>query len=790
MTDATTQISNVPASDFLIRGSDYLAQHPGFKLIGRDEELVSVSNVLMRKHNNNLIMHGANGVGISSILLGLQAAKESDDTPFDIVGKRFYYLDIDALFESGDGAKIVEGFQRTMATLKSQPDTVLIVEDVKDFLDGVRDNGVKNIINMLMREARTNENLQVIFETRDNSIGELMKAHSDILESFTILQIQEPSPKNQLDIVKAILPSLEEFHGVKISDEALNMVIELTAKYPGLNLNTAQPKRTTMILEGALTAYRHEMHSHPAMITRAERALEDVLQAEEGRGGPLEDKSANELAALKIERSAALEAARAGWTEIQAQLRKLYKDQRTGEQRIRELDAEVEAARKKAAEAVASAENRAESAAAQPAPEAAVAEAAPKTAPAFGRVASFTRMVQGAGIEGTAVTGLKDERTAMLELVAKSRDEYQRLTAELNTGLELRPEHVLGEFSRLSGVPMNKLQQDETQKLMSLEATMGQRVFGQDEPLQAVAKAVRRGRAGLKKPNKPIGSFLFMGPSGVGKTELAKALAEAMFGDERSLQIYNMSEYMEKHSSAKLIGSPPGYEGYEAGGLLTNAMRRQPYCVNVFDEMEKASTTVFDLFLQVLDEGRLVDNHGIESSFANSINIFTSNIGAVHFLNPDIEFEEAKKRALAELKDPAQSGLRPEFLNRFSGIFCFNRLGLPQIEMIAGKAFADLNKWVASKGIKVVISDEDKAAMCADHYAPENGARGIMSYILENDITDGVAETLLKQPDTAGTVQVTYDRATKSASMVFLPAEKTAKGPANQNTATAPAKKA
>jgi ATP-dependent Clp protease ATP-binding subunit ClpB len=216
-------------------------------------------------------------------------------------------------------------------------------------------------------------------------------------------------------------------------------------------------------------------------------------------------------------------------------------------------------------------------------------------------------------------------------------------------------------------------------------------------------------------------------------------------------------------------------------------MRRKPYCVNVFDEVEKANKTVFDLFLQIVDEGRLTDNHGIPSSFGNSINILTSNVGAKYFLDESLTFDEAKEKAIADLwnPDPEIGGFRPEFLNRFTGIFCFNRLGQPQIELIAGKSIKELNNWIADKGLKVEIPEEDKKAMCQDKYNPKNGARGIMNYI-EREITSDVADTVLKHPDTPGTVKVKYDREQKKAVTEFIPAGKEAaapQGPANQNTA-------
>ena len=349
---------------------------------------------------------------------------------------------------------------------------------------------------------------------------------------------------------------------------------------------------------------------------------------------------------------------------------------------------------------------------------------------------------------------------------------------------------MLAEFSRLSGVPVSRLGQDETTKLLNLEGTLKKRVFGQDDPVQAVAKSVRRGRTGMKKANKPIGSFLFLGPSGVGKTELAKALAETLFGDETSLKTYNMSEYQEKHSVSTLIGAPPGYEGYADGGLLTNNMRRQPYVVNVFDEIEKGHKDVYDLFLQILDEGKLNDRRGLTASFANSINVMTSNIGAEFFLREDLTFEQAKAEAMKVLWNPDKenggSGYRPEFLNRFTGIFCFNRLGQPEIMMIADKTFKEINGWIADKGLTVDMDPQQKADMCKNEYVPRGGARSIMKFI-ENNITSDISDEILRNPDDSGVLKVSYDKDTRNTKIELVKKGQEAAKPANENVVSATA---
>ncbi|MDE2335699.1 MAG: AAA family ATPase, partial [Alphaproteobacteria bacterium] len=584
-----------------------------------------------------------------------------------------------------------------------------------------------------------------------------------------------------------------------------------TKKYPGLTLDLAQPKRSIVILEGALAAYCRTARARPAELDALEEKLAGVTLAIEkgGAAGPLAGKSQKELAALKLETENTIKEVTEDWTSRKETLSHLRDEQTKGTDALRELDTAIadQTAKEQKLKAARKAYHEAPDAAARQkikdeyklhnGEELVVGEENGKGVKGkFGHFADLNTAVS------PELAALKKARTEVEQELAANKEKYADLLKDGNGGaaLTLTDEHVLAEFSRLSHVPMNKLQQDESQKLLHLGETIKERVFGQDEPIEAVAKAVKRGRVGLKKPNKPIGSFLFLGPSGVGKTELAKALATTLFGDESALQIYNMSEYMEKHASAVLIGAPPGYEGHAEGGLLTNNMRRMPYCVNVFDEAEKADKQVFDLFLQIIDEGVLVDRRGVKASFANSINILTSNIGAKYFLDESLTFEQAKEKALADLWNPegdpsdpsGQKGFRPEFLNRFTGIFCFNRLGQVEIIKIANKSLKELNQWVAENGISVSMPEKDLKAMCEDQYDPKNGGRGIMNYI-ENNITSDVADTLLEHPGTHGTVEVTYtptpDKKRREDAKVrtqFIAAAAKAKppasGPANSNT--------
>jgi ATP-dependent Clp protease ATP-binding subunit ClpB len=309
-----------------------------------------------------------------------------------------------------------------------------------------------------------------------------------------------------------------------------------------------------------------------------------------------------------------------------------------------------------------------------------------------------------AGFESKEVTALKTAMAQYQQAVDDNRSKYEALTAEIDQQLLLTREHVLAECSHISGIPVSKLNQDERAKLLALDQHLAARVFGQDHVVQKLGNAVRVARVGLKEPNKPQAAFMFLGPSGVGKTELAKALTAALFDDEKALLRFDMSEYMEKHAVARLIGAPPGYEGYEAGGILTNAMRRNPLCVILFNEIEKAHPEVCNIFLQILDDARLTDNRGLTVSCSEAIIIMTTNIGTPHFLDPSIDFATARQQACADLEAKYRSG----FLHRFNGrqnIVCFHRLELPVIERIAARELYKLNERIKDAGLQVAIPD-------------------------------------------------------------------------------------
>ncbi len=757
------------SQNFLIRGSDYVGKHEDFKLVGRDDELKRLFGMLTRSQANNVLMVGPGGVGCTALCMGLQASKEDMNTPFDIVSKRFFWLDSDGLFASGKNGEINEEFQKILRTLSRSPDTVLIVEDTRDFLEAAQNSGNTHLINALMRDAR-NGKFQIVFETRDEDLESVLKCHSDMREFFTLLDVKEPVADALREIVDNGLTRLEKHHGIRIAPEAVDAAIELTNKYRvgDMGLSRAQPERTMTLLDRALTTYRLHAHARPGGLDELEAnlsAVNDALTKEiisSALAPTLEGKSKEEIESLRAVIESDIHEMMDDWETRQKTLRSLYKDQRTAEEAIRELEDQLEQQKEREAEARATSIDGSNT----------ESEAEHKK-----QIEAILKQTTAGGFESEAMRALRNDIKAFQADAAENKKKYDVLRNEINDKLSLDKEHIYNEFSTISSIAVNKLTQDEKAKLLKLEDSLSNRVFSQDKAITKLSNAIQVAKTGLQEPNKPQASFLFLGPSGVGKTELAKALTETLFDEERAMFRFDMSEYMEKHAVAKLIGAPPGYEGYEAGGILTNKVRRNPNCVILFDEIEKADVSVFDIFLQILDDARLTDNRGLTVSFKDTIILMTSNMGGKNFLDDTLTVEEAEEMALEELA----AKCRPEFLNRFNGrenIVALNKLDLPTIEKIASRELEKLNKMIAAQGLEVQMLPVDLAAMCKDKYNPVHGARGITGYIAAG-VKPGIAKTILHTPDAKGVMVAKYNQETKEVSID--PPKPKAPAPSNEN---------
>jgi ATP-dependent Clp protease ATP-binding subunit ClpB len=657
--------------DYLIRGSEYLAQHVGFNLVGRNHDLDRLSAILMRSAANSVVLVGPGGVGITALCLGLQMKKADPDAPFDIVAKRLFWLDTDRLFSSGDSNKTSEDFRKIMARLEKTPDSILIIEDTRDFIEACRNNGAVHFINDLMSAVKRNLT-QVIFETRDEDAETVMRVHSDLKECFTMMDVIEPVKEALHEIVTKASEGLAKYHEIAINDDAILEAIALTNKYrtrdPGLS--RAQPERSVTLLDRALASYRLKAHA----------GLDET---------------------------------------VSAKLREFNKNKRDGEIEIANLEENIEQRLKEIKE----------------------------------KGDSFN-----IGIEPPAVVELRKTIKEFQKVVDANKAEFDKLKLEINANLRLTKEMVTEEFAMISGIAASKLNENEREKLKGLEAELGQRVFGQPLAVGKLANAVKVARAVRRNKESPQAAFMFLGPSGVGKTEIAKALASILLGSEKSLARFDMSEYSEKHAVAKLIGAPPGYELAEAGGILTNLMRNNPNQILLFDEIEKADPQIFNLFLQILSDGRLTDNLGRTVSFADSIIIMTTNIGQPHFLNEELTWEEAETLAFEDLNNT----YRPEFLNRFAGrenIVCFRKLEVEHIEHIVMREINKISNVYGEEEIIITIQGNTITNFCADHYDPVKGARGLPGYI-ETNLEPIFADFSLD--GFTGKLFVRYDTETKS----------------------------
>lgn len=709
---------------FLISGNELLSKHPDFKLVGRANDMKRLTSVLMRNKAASVILVGPGGVGTSALVMGLQALKDDPNVPFDIVSKRIFWLKTDELFSSGNHEEINKGFNGVLTILKRTPDSILVIEDARDFIEAARNNGCSHFINSLNACLKAGET-QVILEVRDPDIDMVLAAHSDMKQCYTVVDLNEPFGQDLVDIARSNAERLSKHHDIRIEDDAVLTAIELTNKYRtrDSSLSRAQPERSSNLIDRAFATYRLDAHKRHPQVT--------ILLAS--------GVSENDPRIIQLD---------AEFAKIQLRIKELFKFQRDGELAVIGLEEQIAVVQKQE--------------------EAKARGDAPTVQPDEGsrRIQMFANVAASGGFESPAVRELRGKIRQFQQVINENRAEFDVLTEQINRQLALTKEHILAEFSRLSGIPASKLNEDEKVKLRNLETLLNGRVFGQDKVIHKIANAIKVARIGRRNGGKPQAAFLIMGPSGTGKTEVCKALAHALKDDEAALTRFDMSEYMEKHSVAKLIGAPAGYEGSERGGILTNAMRQNPHRIILFDEIEKADPAVFDLFLQILSDGRLTDNHGRTVNFSESMVIMTTNIGQTFFLDDTLSEEEAERLANIELDNV----YRPEFLNRFAGrqnIVCFNRLSLDSIEKIVKRELNSLKAAYSESGVTITFSDESVKSFCADHYQPRHGARGLQGYVVAN-IEPLVVNMILENRVDSSQLELVYNKDTKAFDTQFV----------------------
>jgi ATP-dependent Clp protease ATP-binding subunit ClpB len=656
-------------------------------VIGRDNEIRRIMQVLSRRTKNNPVLIGDPGVGKTAIVEGLARRIISGDVPESLKQKRLIAMDIGAMVA---GAKFRGEFEdRLKAFLKevtdAQGEIILFIDELHTIVGAGRAEGSMDASNLLKPQLARGE-LRTIGATTLDEYRKHIEKDAALERRFQPVMVSEPSVEDTIAILRGLKERYEVHHGVRIQDSALVAAAMLSHRYI---TDRFLPDKAIDLVDEAASRLKIELDSMPTEIDVIERAImqhEMERQALKKEKDPASKERLNkldrELAELK-EQSTAL---KAEWQKEKA----LLDEQRKLKEELDRLRTELERAQRRG-------------------------ELARASEIQYGRIPEVERRLN--------------------ELTAKADEKNRhRLLRE-----EVTEEDIADVVSSWTGIPVSRLQEGERQKLIRLEEHLHQRVVDQDAAITAVANAVRRARAGLQDPNRPIGSFIFLGPTGVGKTELSRALAEFLFDDEHAMIRIDMSEYMEKHTVSRLIGAPPGYVGYEEGGQLSEAVRRRPYSVVLFDEIEKAHHDVFNVLLQVLDDGRITDGQGRTVDFKNTVIIMTSNVGS-EFIT-----EEESKEARARLvMDALRQHFRPEFLNRIDEVIIFDRLSEENLKKIVEIQLSRLTKRLEDQKITLDLSDRAKAFIAREGYDPVYGARplkrAIQKHILDPlslDILEG-----------------------------------------------------
>lgn len=700
-----------------IASQDFLKMFPNFKLVNRDTDLERISSILCRKKNNSLLITGPRGVGVTSLLIGLQQLKEKDDTSFDILSKQFFVLDVDDLFSSGDNEQINKEFQQVIRNLEKTPNSVLVILDAYNFLEGAKNSGNLHFINTLNNADKSNL-FQVIMEVNDDQLNSVYTTNYRINDFYTLYDVKELSGQKLEDVVTEASKELIEYHGIGISEETIKEAIRLTTKYrEDYGLGITQPARTVALLDRALAAYKQSVNKqHPALIELMNKILASTNEEEK--------KQLQEIYNASYE----------DWMNTKLEIQKLAKEQSEGEVLRLKYTEELEKAKEKQNETESNLESAVDKG-----------------------VVDFKTMMK-AGFDTKEVQELKQQLKQINDQLKNNKHRYQELIKSINNGLALDKLHLMDSFSKISGISSAKLDENEIESLVNLESNLLKDVYGQDDIVKRVADAIKVAKLDKNKDNGPAASFLFLGPSGCGKTFLSKSLAKNLFGDEKTLIRFDMSEYMEKHAVAKLIGAPPGYEGFECGGILTNTVRKNPMGVYLFDEIEKAHPDVFNIFLQILSDGRLTDNIGRTVDFSEAIIVMTSNIGQKYYLDTSLTDEESKEKANEELCKTYRS----ELLNRFNGrenIFYFKRLSMETIQKIVKREINNLSK-AYEEDMCIQMSDREIEEFCKDQYDPIKGARGLPGFIKAH-LRPKLVDEMLHNNSERPAFWICYDKETK-----------------------------
>ena len=671
-------------------------------VIGRDQEIRNVIRILSRKTKNNPCLIGEPGVGKTAIAEGLAQRIVRGDVPENLKNRTVFSLDMGALVA---GAKYRGEFEERLKSVlnevkKSEGKIILFIDELHTIVGAGKTDGAMDAGNLLKPMLARGE-LHCIGATTLDEYREYIEKDPALERRFQPVMVNEPTVEDTISILRGLKERYEVYHGVKIQDAALIAAATLSDRYI---TDRFLPDKAIDLVDEACAMVKTELDSMPAELDEMNHRITQLQIEEASLKKETDELSKQRLATLEKE----MAELRDSFNSKKAQ----WENEKNAVNKVQSLRAEVESTK-------------------------AEIEKATRT----GDYAKAGELQYG-----------------KLPTLQKQLEEEEKLAEAKKESSLLRDrvteEEIANIVARWTGIPVSKLVEGEREKLLRLPDTLHQRVIGQDEAVQKVSDAILRSRAGIANPNRPIGSFLFLGPTGVGKTELAKALAQALFDDEKNMVRIDMTEYMEKFSVSRLIGAPPGYVGYEEGGQLTEAVRRHPYSVVLFDEVEKAHPDVFNILLQVLDDGRITDSQGRTVDFKNTVIILTSNLGSDLILE---DLEKSRANGSNELSDEARNAIdqllkrqfRPEFLNRLDDIVYYKSLTKTEIGSIVDLMLADLRKRLEDKQLKLVVTDAAKNAIIDGGYDPIYGARPLKRYI-QSHVETMIAKEIIGGAHTAG----------------------------------------